>query len=170
MQCPRCQQDNPPQAKFCLECGIRLSSSVTTDSGSHLQTPQQIEDLRRALAEAAEQQAATAEILESISSSPNDLQPVFDTIVRTAGLVCGAVDAVLWTTDGDELVVRAHHGPLAATIGARQPMHGSVAGYAVREARVVHVKDLTEADDFPVGRGTAPPTRVANNAQRSAPA
>ncbi|HEY7490168.1 MAG TPA: zinc ribbon domain-containing protein [Candidatus Tectomicrobia bacterium] len=24
MQCPQCQQDNPPQAKFCLECGIRL--------------------------------------------------------------------------------------------------------------------------------------------------
>ena len=24
MQCARCQQDNPPQAKFCLECGLRL--------------------------------------------------------------------------------------------------------------------------------------------------
>ena len=24
MQCPQCQQDNPPQAKFCLECGTRL--------------------------------------------------------------------------------------------------------------------------------------------------
>jgi ribosomal protein L40E len=25
MQCPRCQQENPPQAKFCLECGARLA-------------------------------------------------------------------------------------------------------------------------------------------------
>jgi len=24
MQCPQCQQENPPQAKFCLECGSRL--------------------------------------------------------------------------------------------------------------------------------------------------
>jgi predicted amidophosphoribosyltransferase len=24
MQCPQCQQQNPPQAKFCLECGVRL--------------------------------------------------------------------------------------------------------------------------------------------------
>ena len=24
MQCPRCQHENPPQAKFCLECGARL--------------------------------------------------------------------------------------------------------------------------------------------------
>jgi putative methionine-R-sulfoxide reductase with GAF domain len=69
--------------------------------------------------------------------------------------VCGALDALLWTTDGDELVVRAHHGPLPATITARQPIQGSVAGYAVRKARVVHVEDLTEAHDFPVGRDIA---------------
>jgi Double zinc ribbon/Adenylate and Guanylate cyclase catalytic domain len=25
MQCPRCQQENPPQAKFCLECGARVA-------------------------------------------------------------------------------------------------------------------------------------------------
>jgi two-component system, NtrC family, sensor kinase len=105
--------------------------------------------------EVLEQQGATAEILRVISSSPTDVQPVFDTVVQTAGVVCGAVDAVLWTIDGDELVVRAHHGPLPATIGARQPIRGSVAGHAVREARIVHVEDLTEADDFPVGREIA---------------
>src|SRR5262245_54103348 len=48
-----------------------------------------------------------------------------------------------------------HHGPLPGTIGFRQPMHGSVAGSAVRRARVVHVEDVTEADDFPVGRDIA---------------
>src|SRR5262245_9235451 len=25
MPCPRCQHENPPQAKFCLECGARLA-------------------------------------------------------------------------------------------------------------------------------------------------
>ena len=25
MQCPQCQQENPPQAKFCLACGVRLT-------------------------------------------------------------------------------------------------------------------------------------------------
>jgi two-component system, NtrC family, sensor kinase len=107
------------------------------------------------LIEALAQQTATADILRSISASPRDYQPVFDTIVRNAGSVCGAVDAVLWTADGDELVVRAHHGPIAATIGARQPVGGSVAGRAVIEARVVHVENLAEADDFPVGRDIA---------------
>jgi two-component system, NtrC family, sensor kinase len=114
-----------------------------------------VRDLEERLAEALEQQTATAEILRVIASSPTEYQPVFDTIVRTAGVVCGAVDAMLWTIDGAELVVRAHHGPLAAAIGARQPVLGSVAGCAVRQARVVHVEDLTEADDFPVGRDIA---------------
>jgi signal transduction histidine kinase len=115
----------------------------------------ELEVRNRDLTEALERETATSQILRVISSSPTHYQPVFDTIVRTAGVVCSAVDAVLWTIDGDELVSRAHHGPLPMVIGARQPIHGSVAGYAVREARVVHVEDLTEADDFPVGRDFA---------------
>ena len=113
---------------------------------------QRLED---ALAQALEQQTATSDILRVIANSPTDYQPVFNTIVARAGVVCGAVDAILWTVDGDELVTRAHHGPLHAVIGARQPIQGSVAGYAVREARTVQVEDLTESDDFPVGRDIA---------------
>ena len=135
------------QAVIAIE-NVRLFTQLQEKNGA-------LADAHAQMSEALEQQTATAEILRVISSSPTDYQPVFDAIVRTAGLVCGAVDALLWTTDGDELVVRAHHGPLPATIGARQPMHGSVAGYAVRQARVVHVKDLTEADDFPAGRDLA---------------
>ena len=116
---------------------------------------ERVASLTRENTELQEQQTATSEVLEAIRSSPGDLQLVFDMIVRTAGVVCGALDALLWTTDGDELVVRAHHGPLPATIGAHQPIHGSVAGYAVRQARVVHVEDLTQAHDFPVGRDLA---------------
>ena len=105
--------------------------------------------------EVLEQQAATAEILRSISASPTDYQPVFDTIVRNAGSVFGAVDAILWTADGDDLVIRAHHGPIPGDLGARQPIQGSVAGRALSEARVVHVENLPESDDFPHGREVA---------------
>ena len=27
MPCPRCRHDNPPQAKFCLECGAHLAQT-----------------------------------------------------------------------------------------------------------------------------------------------
>src|SRR4029453_18224104 len=151
MPCPRCQQDNPvADAQFCPRCGTptKHTEQRTTPAASYA-------ELQLSLSEALEQQTATSEILRVISSSPTDYQPVFDTIVRRAGVVCGAVDAILWTVAGDELVVRAHHGRPPAGIGARQPIHGSVAGYAVREARIVHVEDLTEADDFPVGRDIA---------------
>ena len=129
----------------------RLAESLEREKA----TSEILQEKDRELTEALAQQTATADILSSISASPTDYQPVFDTIVRNAGSVCGAVDAMLWTADGDELVVRAHHGPIPGTIGSRQPVRGSVAGRAVSEARVVHVEDLTEADDFPVGRDIA---------------
>ena len=55
-------------------------------------------------AEAQEQQATTAEILRIISSSPTDIQLVFDTIVRTAARLCDAFDANLVLADGEEFV------------------------------------------------------------------
>ena len=45
---------------------------------------EQLDRQTRELADAREQQAATSEILRVISSSPTDVQPVFETIVRSA--------------------------------------------------------------------------------------
>src|SRR5215470_14327451 len=89
-------------------------------------------------AQAREQQTATAEILQVISSSPNDIQVVFDTIVRTASRLCDAFDANLVLADGDEFVQRAHHGPIGAPVqDARYPLRGTVSGRAILEARVI---------------------------------
>src|SRR5882724_649586 len=107
------------------------------------------------LAESLEQQAATAEILRVISSSPTDFQPVFDTIVRNAARVCEAFDALLVLADGDEYVRRAHYGPIEAVLGERHPLRGTVSGRAILEARVIQVENLAEASDYPAGRALA---------------
>src|SRR5262249_35420975 len=59
--------------------------------------------------EALEQQTATADILRAISSSPTDIQPVLDTLVRSAVRFCGAYDATLFQVDGETYRVVAHH-------------------------------------------------------------
>ena len=105
--------------------------------------------------EALERQTATAEILRVISSSPTDMQPVFDTIVHNAARLCDAFDATLGLADGDEFVQRAHHGPIEAVLAARYPLLGTVSGRAILEARVIQVENLAEASDYSVGRQLA---------------
>src|SRR6266446_1049611 len=62
--------------------------------------------------EALEQQTATAEILRVISSSPTDVQPVFDTIVRSAARLCDATDAQILRGDGETITLVASYGRL----------------------------------------------------------
>src|SRR5213594_2854695 len=64
---------------------------------------EQLDRRTRELAAAREQQAATSEILRVISSSPADVQPVFDTIVRSAVRLCDGVFGAVFRFDGDLL-------------------------------------------------------------------
>ena len=58
-------------------------------------------ELEKKLAEALEQQAATSEVLSLISSSPGDLEPVFETILANATRLCEAKFGMLYLYDGD---------------------------------------------------------------------
>jgi signal transduction histidine kinase len=115
-----------------------------------------VRDLERRLAESLDQQTATAEILKVISGMPTDAQPVFDTIVRNAGRVCDAVDALLSLRQDNELIVSAHWGPIGVQLGRRGPLtEGTVNGRTILGARPTHVADLATASEFPEGRELA---------------
>ncbi len=75
---------------------------------------QKVEARTRELSEALEQQTATAEILRVISSSPTDVQPVFDAIVESAVRLCNAGVGVLFRYDGRVMHRVAAYNPAPA--------------------------------------------------------
>src|SRR5262245_22687800 len=104
--------------------------------------------------EALEQQTATSEILRVISSSPTDVQPVFDAIVRSAVRLCDALFGTLATFDGEllHLVATYNWRPAALDIASRMssmsPSRVSISGRVVLERDVVHVPDVELDEEF----------------------
>ena len=114
----------------------------------------ELENRNLQLTEALERQTATSEILRVIASSPTDIQPVFDSIARSAARLCEAFDVMVLRVDGDVLRLVAHHGPIAA---GDVPLHrGTLGGRTVIDRRLFHIRDLqTEVDEFPEGSALA---------------
>src|SRR5829696_1638650 len=108
------------------------------------------------LSESLEYQTATSDVLNVISRSPSQMQPVLDTIVETASRLCEAYDAVLTLKDGEMLKLAAHHGPIPVDFTKWPIGRGWTAGRAVVDRRPIHVHDLAAVqDDFPEGQPMA---------------
>ena len=126
-----------------------------TSSASDQET--KVARLTRELNEAREQQAASAEVLKIISTSPTELQPVLEVVVRSAARFCEADDVTIFELDGQYLRIAAHWGTVPQETGVRFPcVRGQVAGRAVLDRKPVHVIDLqAEAEEFPEGSAFA---------------
>ena len=123
----------------------------------------EIADLRRRLAEreaelaqALEQQTATAEVLQVINSSPGDLAPIFDAIVEKALRVCSATFCMMLSHDNGRLTRVAARGLPAAYNNWRleHPLEPSIGYLPIMAQRllageaVVHEPDLMAGEAY----------------------
>ncbi len=101
----------------------------------------------RDLEESLQQQTATSEVLQIISSSPGDLAPVFDKMLENATRVCGAeFGSMLLVEEGFVRQAALYNAPpafaAARTNKVSRPHPQSTLASAIRSKQVVHVADL----------------------------
>jgi len=115
------------------------------------------------LRESLQQQTAAAEVLKVISSSPDDLTPVFEAILANAVKICGAKFGNLFLCDGDKFTIVAMHGapPPLAEWWRRNPTIRP--GPQTGLAHLAQTKQFNQTEDLKAGAAYAErdPLRVA---------
>jgi GAF domain-containing protein/HAMP domain-containing protein len=117
---------------------------------SYATLERKVEQRTAELSESLEQQTATADVLRVISSSPGELEPVFNTMLDNATRICGAEFGILHKYENGAIQPIAFRGlpaPLAhfyAGRGAVVPPPGTTIELLVRTKDVVHVDDVAK--------------------------
>jgi GAF domain-containing protein len=130
--------------------GTKARTRVGRIRDSRAELYQQLKACKRELAEAREQQRATSEVLQIISGSPSELEPVFQAMLANAVHVCDAKFGSLLLCDGDLLRPVARYNLPPELVAALQTLNERAYGVdrrtaiarAVRSKRVVHIADI----------------------------
>src|SRR5262249_42160212 len=111
------------------------------------------------LRESLQQQTATAEVLQTISSSPGELEPVFQAMLANATRICEAKFGFLWLFEGDGFRAGARHGiPTALSASQRadpvvRPAPHIPLGRLARTPKVFQIPDITADPGYREGFG-----------------
>ena len=138
---------------------IRTSPGHSTGQANALdarstEALRQLQERDRELAEAREQQAATAEILRVISRSPSDAQPVFEAIVRSAVRLCDGLHGVVDRFDGELIHFAAQYNytpdalQMTQRMYPRRPDRTQAAGRAILTGDVVNIADVQADPEY----------------------
>ena len=105
-------------------------------------------ELRQRLEEGLAREAATAEVLQVINSSPGDLTPVFETLLERAHRLCGIAFGALQLEEAGKfrsVAARGLGGGLADLLREPfEPGQGSPPRRLIDGERIVHVADMAE--------------------------
>ena len=111
-----------------------------------------------------EQQTATADVLSVISSSPGELEPVFQAMLKNATRICESKFGTMYLREGDAFRTVEIYGAPPAYVEERmreplfQPGLGTGLARAAKTKRVVHIPDVTVERAYTEGD----PLRTAN--------
>jgi GAF domain-containing protein len=127
--------------------GTKARARVRNGADSLVELKKQLEERTRDLAEAREQQTATSEVLRVVSSSPGELEPVFQVMLENATRICGAKFGILFRYEGGVFhpAAMANVPPAFADFLDRQgsfaPVRGRLFGRLAQTKKVIHVVD-----------------------------
>ena len=130
---------------------VALVTNFAAQAVIAIENTRLLKDLRQRtddLSEALQQQTATAEVLHVISSSPGELEPVFQAMLENATRVCGSNFGTLYLREGEAFRAVSMHGATPDYLQSRlgqlvDPGPGTGLGRAVRTKQAVHIADVT---------------------------
>jgi len=123
---------------------IELVQNFAAQAVIAIENTRLLSELRQSL----EQQTATSEVLSVISSSPGELEPVFQSMLANATRICEAKFGTLFRFDGNvfhfaaEVGTPPEHAEFNRRRGPFQPLPGSQLVRAVQTKQVIHTVDM----------------------------
>jgi GAF domain-containing protein len=137
---------------------IELLSNFAKQAVIAIENTRLLRELRERtddLSESLEQQTATSEVLQVISSSPGELEPVFDSMLAIATRICGANFGVMNLWDGSNFTIAGDYNLPPAFVASRQrafpPHPESALATVVRTHQFLQVNDLRESPPYLAG-------------------
>ena len=114
---------------------------------------EEVQARTRELQESLKYQTATSDVLGVISRSPNELQPVLDSIATTASRLCEAEWACVWRPKDGKISLSAHNDVADDYVRylIAHPMEldrGSAVGRAMLDRAMVHIPDVLADPGF----------------------
>src|SRR5262249_45969865 len=108
----------------------------------------ELAEARGHLSEALERQTATSEVLQVISSSPGELQPVFQAMLANATRLCEAKFGSMYLSEGDAVRIAAMHNVPPSFVEERRrnplirPSPDTTLGRALATKQTVQIADV----------------------------
>jgi GAF domain-containing protein len=133
---------------------IELLTSFANQAVIAIENTRLLNELRQRtddLSESLEQQTATSEVLRVISSSPGELEPVFQAMLANATRLCEANFGSLYLYEGDAFRIAGMHNapPAYEKVRRREPVMDSahpafqaILGRLAKTKEIVHIADL----------------------------